>query len=305
MANTAFKIVDHLAQIPSSQFNVEFPSGYEPLNEQQTATMKWNKDSYPLANLLQIIDYGLGDRPITLQGLDLSDDDRYTLRNAVENPRIKQLYLGDDYYYYVRGVEGRIIRDVGNPLLYSYTCAFSAVDPYMYDSSAIGTNQVSEAGGDIKIPTSGNLGGKVYLEPLFWIENESGHALTFTDDRGCRLTFTPPDEDVWIVMPWFNYNVQGFMPDYPIAYKAKSWTMSDVTTSWALDVSIEAASPQFLRTSGNFIAGGASLSLSDTNTPKIYQTTNMYPRAFPGRNNNIAVTNNTGTAIYAQWRVRK
>lgn len=303
--NTDFKIVDHLAAIPTTQYSFTFPATWKPANENQTGELGLETDAYPFLNLSMVMDYGLKNRPIVLQGPDLDDGDQYLLRNAMENPRIKKLYLGDTYYYYVRGIDSRIIRDEANTTLYNYTASFMAVDPFMYDDT-ISSAQVST--NVITIPAAGNLAGGVYVEPIFWIDNESGNTLTFTDDRGCRLTFKPPDNDVWVVMPYFNYRVRGFFPDHPIAYKANVHVIADVATVWAQDCSIEAASPEFSRaTAGStFIGVGASLSLTDTTASKVYTSKeSLYPRAEYNTATTIAVGGAGGTAIYAQWRKRR
>ena len=306
MANTDFKIDDYLAQFPTDQYDFTFPANWRPTNEQQTAGMKIDRDAYPYMNLNYFADYGLSDRPITLQGKDLSNSDRFDLRCAIENPRIKKLFLGDDYYYYVRGLEARLIRDVNDPLLYLYTASFIAVDHYMYDNSAIDSVQIN-GDDDLLIDSAGeNLGGSVYVEPIFWVDNLNGTALTFTDDRGCSLTFTPASANVWIVLPYYNYHTAGFLPDHPIAFEYQkdvtggSDDIGDYSTVWALDRPLEVAAPDFLKTSGNYVIP----TLADSKG--IYGNTSLYPRAEPGRKTTIAVTGEGGsTAVYAQWRLRQ
>ncbi len=307
MANTDFKIDDYLSQYPVNQYDFTFPAAWAPTNEQDTANMKIDRNSYPYINLNWFADYGLGDRPITLQGKDISDSDRFDLRCSIENPRIKKLFLGDDYYYYVRGLEARLMRDVNDPLLYSYTASFIAVDHYMYDNDALDSCQI-DASDDLLIDTAGAiLGGSTYVEPIFWVDALNAQALTFTDERGCSLTFTPASDNVWIVMPWYNYHVSSFHPIHPVAFEYQkdvadpgSNYISDYSSVWAMDRPLEVAAPHFLKTTGNYIIPD----LGDTKG--IYGNTSRYPRAEAGKKTDIAVTGEGGeTGVYAQWRLRR
>lgn len=306
MANTDFKIVDHLGIYPASQYDFTFPSGWAPVNENQTAMMKLDRDQYPFVSLSQIVDYGIGEKPIVLQGEDLDDGDQYTLLNAISNPRIKKLYLGEDWFYYVRGIEPRLIRDASLPTLYQYTAAFVAVDPFMYYDATGDILNATASAGTLTVDLSSD-GGEVYLEPIFWISGTTTEG-TIEDHRGCKLTFDPPTSDTWIILPYFNSYISSFLPDYPIAYKLQNIAARTVANFWALDAKVEGVSTaaDFWRTTDNYKM--ITELTHETTTPTRYDDYSlsyMYPRAENGRSNAFTVTGFTSGTIKAQWKVRR
>jgi hypothetical protein len=302
-ANTSFKIVDHLAAYPANQYDYTFPTGWVPTNENLSVTMQLDKSQFPFRNLSQIIDYGISERIITLQGKFPDDGTQYLLSACMINPRIKKLYLGSDWYVYVRGLEPRIIRDASIPMHCTHTAAFLCVDPYMYDGSDAGLVSQTFSSSTLTVPASSTLGGYCYVEPIFWITGTTT-AGTIYDSRGCRLSFTPPDTGTWIVMPYFNPNVSGFTPSTAVAYKLQTTTPAKaVSTDFALDFKVEGAAGTipFINNSSNT----AAVVLDETNTNKLYGATYRYPRAEYGTTTTFTKTGFTSGTVALQYRLRR
>lgn len=304
MANTSFKLVDYGAAQLANQYDFTFPTGWEPLNEAQTATVNLEKDKIPYRHLSWLTDYGVAERIITMQGRDITYANRYALAASMLNHRIKKLYLGEDWYYYVRGITPNSLRDVNLPTLHSYTASFLALDPRMYyDGAANGDYPAGTSGFGYLSVSGGNLTldltakGSWCVEPTFWISGESGNTIKFRDERAMELQFTPPDGGLWIVMPYRNNYVNGFHPNFPIAYKAQSWALANYDSSYAPDAQNEATSPQFIETTGNISTG---ITPNDVNSKGWVET---YPQFTWGKSSAISVSGAGDVAhVKAQYR---
>lgn len=304
MTNTSFKIDDYQAVYPADQYDFTFPSNFEPVNERQAATILTENDTYPYLNLNYSADYGLQPRLIVLQGTDLDDDDQYLLRNSLEDPRMKKLFLGDDYYYYVRGIDPSLVRAEASPGLYDYVAAFIAYDPFMYDSAS--TNRDAATAYKINLATAGTHGYS-YVEPVIWLDNCGSDAGYIQDYRGCRLAFTPPDDDVWVILPYYNARVRGFMPDHPVAFKYQDPNtngMADSANVFGLDFIHEGGS-QHIKKGTHGTDWSSEITLSTNNSDGVdYTTESLYPRAAYGRDNTFTVSTWGGT-VHIQWRYRR
>ena len=317
MANTSYKIVDYLATNPANQYDFTFPSGWEPLNEQQSPIVNLERDAYPFVNLTYFTHYGVSEKIITLQGRDIADNDRYKLSAAIANPRVKKLYLGEDWYYYVIGLEPRSIRDESLPLTYNYTASFLCVDPCMYyDGTGSGDYPDGTAGFGYEENSGSNFwidlrtsnysnAGSWFVEPIIWISGENDEG-TITDPDGRVLTWTPPSTDTWVILPYFNSYPNGFYPDYPIAFKWRGGdsALEDYDEFFALDETIYSSSPSLYKgTSGTEYSMSMSLSMSSSSHPKY---PNKYPRIEFGDYGNLVVGGNwSATNIKVQWRYRR
>lgn len=315
MANTDFKIDDYLAKNPSNQYDFTFPAGWRPLNEATQPALNIERESLPYVNLSYYIDYGLREKIITLQGRDIADSDRYELSAAIADPRIKKLYLGDDWFYYVRGIEPRSSRDAEFPLTYNYTASFLAVDPCMYydgttsgdypaGTAGFGYEEVSSGSVDIDLTdaNTNNNSGSWYVEPIIWVDDESGDEGYVEDERGCRLTFTPPDATVWIILPYMNPYTDQFFPDYPIAYNYQTDDLTDYSSVYAQDIPFRGTSPDFKKSSGEY---SSSITLSDTNSSHVEKYNNRYPRAEWDTVTSFTVSGWADANVKIQWRYRR
>lgn len=152
MANTDWKLTDLWN---ASLFTFDSTNGWHPTNENQTPDITGDKFNVPWDNLGQKVDWGLGVRKITLQGMDVADGDLWDLSSAICKRQLMKLWVGEDWFYYVLGTEPRQVRDVSAPYQKSYTVAFEAMDPHYYSARIEGTGasavrwgkQVCAAGG--------------------------------------------------------------------------------------------------------------------------------------------------------------
>jgi len=310
VANTNFKIVDFMATNPASQYDFTFPADWAPTNEQQTPAIKLaDRDAYPFINLTYFSHYGVSEKIITLQGSDLEDNDRYELSAAISNPRVKKLYLGADWYYYVIGLEPRSMRDDSRPGIYNYTAAFICVDPCMYyDGVGSGDYPAGTVGfGYVDCTSSTTIdltlatypdSGSWFVEPIIWIENEGSNTLGLEDELGRKLEFDVPDNDVWIILPYYNQYANKFFPDHPIAFKYSTADLSDFDEFFAPDFTIYSASKEFKKTSGNY----GNPTKSDTDS--IGYDSN-YPKAEWNTATTFTLSGVTAGNIRMQYRFRR
>lgn len=334
MANTSFKLVDYLIDSgyttpndtggSAKQYNFTWDTDYHPTNEQATPTLNLDIQPYPNQDLTYVIDYGMQNKMVTLQGHDLDDNDRGQLQAAVMNRRPKKLYLGEDWYYYVRGIEVRSIRDHTRPNLFSYTASFLCLDPCMYADYSDGTGDYSNnVTHGVVTPSSGsctlNLAyggsediGNWYIEPIIWVNDENGNAGVVQDADGRKLSFTPPDADEWVIFPYRNYHHDQFLPDIAIAYKAQSITEANagVNGNFGYDQPLptftDGGSPEvsgeFIRTGGEGSDYDTGVTLADDSGRGLIK---LYPRWEYGKSSVIKVTTWADANVTLQYRYRK
>jgi len=304
-ANTSFKLVDHLATYKASQYDFTFPSGFYPTYESQLPKITLPEmGNYPYENLSWYIDEGVTEKTINISGQDLDDSDRYVLQSSIANPRIKKLYLGDDWFYYVKGVSPLSSRDANLPTLHTYTASFLANDPCMYfDGTTASDYPAGTKGFGYGICGASTAGectlnltakGSWFVEPTFWVTGETGNALTFTDERGVALTFTPSDDGLFIVLPYYRWNFINSNADYPAIVNPGSWAIADYDDHYAMDSSQELTSPELIKT---------TIAYTETNTKSLM---NDYPQFTWNKSSNITVSGqDTDSNIRFQYRYRR
>mgnify|MGYP006921379035 CR=1 FL=1 len=254
-ANTSYKLVDHLAVQKANQYDFTFPAGWQPMYESQTPEIAFgDRGNYPYKNLSWYTDYGISQKTINLQGENITLNDRYVLQSAMSNPRLKKLYLGEDWYYYVRGIPPLTSRSENIPTIHNYTASFLALDPCMYFGGAeandypagtAGFGYGSCATGAMTLDLTSK--GTWFVEPAFWVSGESGNTITFTDERGVSLAFTPSDAGLFIVLPYYRYNKKSTTADGPAIVNPGSWTLANFDDAFAMDSSQEAVSPELVK----------------------------------------------------------
>lgn len=246
-ANTAWKLTDLWN---TALFT--FDSSWEPNNENLTAELTGEEYNIPWDNLAQRIDYGLGKRPITLQGIDVSDKDMWILSSAVCKRQLMKLWCGEDWFYYVLGVEPRQIRDQRMPRHKTYLASFSAMDPhYYFSNSAAGsgsginwvvpTTVVGSAWAGTPVYTtlafaltgSGADEGTTDIEPIYWFIGGTNTAITeieirYTHQLGRKIVYTPKttigDGHVHVIMPSRNTVHEGYMVENATGFKVVGGT---------------------------------------------------------------------------------
>jgi hypothetical protein len=268
-ANTDWKITD--------LWNVSlftFDTNWRPVNENQASELDYDKTQLYNVDVEQQIAMGRAGRDIVLSGKDVSDKDKWTLSSTIARQQLMKLWCGEDWFYYVIGIEPRQVRDVSLPMLYNFTCAFRAVDPHYYYSYSDGG---AGSGKNVVVPTtmtgsafsskistftldlSGATAseGTTFIEPVFWIvggASTSVTAVVFTDTRGRTATYTPTttiaNTHVHVIMPWRNTSFSGFTPRLGSGFSVVSGTSNTIVTepegtmggstsvngTWALDV---------------------------------------------------------------------
>ncbi len=232
-ANTAWKLTDLWN---GTLFEFDMDGGWHPINENQSVELTGEIGNLPTLNLIYKIDLGLGRRNITLQGVDIADGDLWKLSSAIAKRQLMKLWVGEDWFYYVLGVEPRQIRDQSLPYQKSYLASFMAVDPHYYyadsaNGGADGTkNQVGPTtvignpwvGKECAIPTKevGSIfdKGTTTLEPIFWIVGGTNTSITkiiFRGKDGREVEYTPTttitNTHVHVIMPFRNTLHEGFL----------------------------------------------------------------------------------------------
>jgi len=302
--NTDFKIVDHADN--ASKYDITFPDNWTPLNENQAQKIQI-QDLESSYDVDVFMNSGVRGGDIVLQGKTLpADMDQYKLRCMLADRRIKKLYLGDEYFYYVRGYDPRLVRAVEIPQLARYIAAFRIVDPFQYkelDATPVwNVNITAPVSNEVFLPQTGTLGGYWNVKPIFWFSVTGAATITtITDPKGRVLSVTPSATGTWIVMPWFNHDVENFISNGPgIAFKRES--ALTISQLWALDAKIEGASKDFdvadyaKRTSVTFdIASGYP--------PRTY---NIYPNAEIGAKTTFTLALGANTSyVGMQWMERR
>jgi len=279
-----------------------FPDTFSPTSERVSGTMEMEIEQYPHKELSMVNHYGIRNRMISLQGTDLDDNDLYLLLHLMETPNIKKLYMGDDYYYYVIGADPSLVRDESIPTLQRYTANFVAVDPYAYDSGSIERDTASPY--SVNLSSTDGTDGYRNIYPIIWLDECGSDAGYIQDWRGCRLAFTPPSDNVWIIMPYFIRDISGCRPNAPIAYKYIDDDITDSETKFALDLDFRGADQEVKHgTAGTDYS--TDITLSTQNTDGVdWNNTYLYPRADFGQINTFTISGYTGT-VHLQWRYRR
>ncbi len=301
--NTSYKILDYLANDPVNQYNFTYPDDFAPRNENQDFTINIERDFNPDDDSAWFIEFGAYDRIIALQGRDVADADRFIHSSMIADRRMKKLFMGDDWFAYIRGITPRSIKDVNFPLLHNYIAMFLAPDPRLYFSGTeandypagtSGFGYISAASSKFTLDLTGK--GTWFVEPTFIVDNESGNTITFTDDTGRQLSFTAPDNDVWVVMPRHSSDVEGFNPDYPVAFKT-SRTLAQFNSVFAHDEKLEGSPPLSTKQ-----VSGSVVSVTDSNSPDVGYG-NLYPRFLWNTASDITLSGQSADAnVKCQYR---
>lgn len=280
MANTQWVLTDLWNK---QLFVFDTTNGWHPTNENQSPEITGDTFNIPWDNLVQKIDYGLGARQITLQGNEVADEDIWKLSSTVCKRQLMKLWVGEDWFYYVLGLEPRQIRDESLPVQKSYTVGLMAVDPhyhYAQSSTTIDTTQRKnlvvpdierESGGviDVVLSATGTNEGTTYVEPCFWIiggASTSVTKVTIQDPLGRELAYTPTNTiengDEHVIMPYRNTLFEGFLVNdatgFELTANGKTGTTapsgahaSETAGDWQLDVFQQGAGTDIDNTAAN------------------------------------------------------
>lgn len=304
MVNTDYKVVDHADN--NSKYDITFPDNWTPLNENQMNKLIL-KDLAAFHNVDSFMDEGVRNGDIVLQGRTLpADMSQHWLKCMLCDRRIKKLYLGDEWFYYVRGYDPRVVRAVEIPQLARYIAPFRIVDPFQYkeeDASPVwNVNTTAPVSNEVFLPQSGTLGGYWNVKPTFWFSvTGAATATTITDPKGRRISFTPPSTGTWIVMPWFNQSVENFISNsWGVAFKRQS--ALTISQLWALEAKVEGASNDF--------DVEDSAQRTEVTTPHVsgypWRSYDVYPQAEIGAKTTFTLSLGSNTAyVGMQWMLRR
>lgn len=262
---------------------------WQPSNENQSAQILGEAINLPFYNSTSYFNSGIGTRNIVIQGPLLDDTtyrNQWRLSRAVHDREIKKLWLGEDWFYYVLGLECRFVRDEANPLLYRYVASFNAFNPTYYAANStdgvtvVPTNptQVGTFTDGVAKNMTADLTGTTSnsseynhwdIEPIFIITSTTDSNVTsisFEDEEGRKATLTQAIATTaqrWVVMPFsFRETVEGFIPKHSIAYKGKDATHPAIT-AWIPDLNLYDGTTNFTVASGKPTSTAVTLS---TNT---------------------------------------
>ena len=337
-ANTAWKLTDLWN---TALFTFDLANGWHPINEYQSPEITGEEYNIPWDNLVQKYDYWLGKRQITLQGVDIDDKDMWALSSAICKRQLMKLWVGEDWFYYVMGIEPRQTRDESLPTQKTYTCGLVALDPHYYYSNSTGGSgtginwvvptAVAMSAGTITIDltATGTDEGTTFLEPCFWIiggTSTSCTSVTITDPLGRQLTYTPTttiaNTHEHVIMPYRNTVFEGFVVNDATGFKLTANGLSGTVTagttanghangSWIMDAFNHGAGTDDSATVANntyaWITEEVPCQLSRNGTSYIDKNRN-YPRCNDGVSTALTVTfGNTSTniAVYAQYCLRR
>jgi len=337
-ANTDWKLTDLWN---TSLFTFDSSNGWHPTNENQTVELTGEEYNIPWDNITQKIDYGLGKRLISLQGVDIADKDVWSLSSALSKRQIMKLWTGEDFFYYVLGVEPRQVRDVTLPYQKTYNVSFIGVDPHYYFSnsaagSGSGLSWVSpgverEASGviDVVLSGSGANEGTTFVEPCFWVvggASTSVTKITIVDDLGASLVYSPTTTigsgHEHVIMPYRNTVRDGFMVNdatgFELTAAGKTATVapsgvhtSEVTGDWPFDAFQHGAGTDVSATAASntykWITNEKPCIVSRNGTDFIDRN-RYYPMCLDGVTTTLAVTytgTSTDVALYALWCERR
>lgn len=302
--NTEYKVVDHADN--SSKYDITFPANWRPLNENQQPKIKLT-DNHPMYDVDFFNDTGVAGGTIVLQGKTLPADlSQYKLKCMICDRRVKKLYLGDEWFYYVRGIDPTLVKAVEIPQLAKYTIPFKILDPFQYkelDATPVwNVNTTAPVSNEVFLPQTGTLGGYWNVKPIFWLSvGTANNTTTVTDPKGRVISFTPGTTGTWIIMPWFNESVESFHPARPaVAFKRQS--ALTISQLWAPDAKVEGASKDFdLRTDTE---RGSVTPSTVAGYP--YRTFDGYPQAEIGAKTTFTLSLGTNTTYGGmQWMERR
>ena len=318
-ANTDFKLT-HL-----DNTNIfTFPAGWKPSNENLSPIVVGEDINLSYDNLINHYSYGIGKTPIVLQGDMLDDVDRWKLSSAIIDRKLKKLWLGEDWYYYVLGMEARKMRSETLPGMGMYTAAFDAVDPFYYFSndstpktSTSATWDASTEDENIKtitldlreITVANNT---TFVEPIFWIQtfaNSTVSRIRIEDDTNRKLdvSFTQGVSETWLIMPYLKTSYEGFLTEGPIIIKTQN--TPGMTTNFALDLPIYL---DYLGGTLYLVESSMVRATTEFISDTAWKTNRRYPRAEDDVQTTFSITpkmTSTGASdtvfIRAQYLLRK
>jgi len=336
MANTQWVITDLWNK---QLFQFDTTQGFHPNNSNSTTEQTGETFNVPWDNITQKIDFGLGSRFITLQGVEIDDKDVWALTSAINYRQLMKLWVGEDFFYYVLGQEARQVRDERNPTQKSYNISFNAVDPYYYyaqSSTTIDTTERQnlvvpsveiEDSGIIDVDLTGATAseGTTFLEPCFWIIGGAATSLTkitIQDPYGRQLEYTPTTTIATghehVIMPYRNTTMEGFVVNDATGFKLTANGLSETTAptgthnleiagDWQMDVFQHGAGTEDNLPAGKnvyaWITEEVPCVLTRNGVDFIEKSRN-YPRCEDGQTTNLTVTytgTSTDVAVYAQW----
>ena len=236
-ANTAWKLTDIWNNAVFT-----FDGDYIPENENHAPELTGEDWNIPWDNIVQRMDYGLGARHITLQGVDVDDKDAWALSSTIAKRQLMKLWAGEDWFYYVLGVEARQVRAGSLPSKKSYNVSFKGVDPHYYWSNSTagsGTQKnlvVPQANilteddwTDITLTAIGANEGSTDIEPCFWIIGGASSNITqvsILDLERRRIQYSPTSPitsgDEHVIMPYRNNSVNGFTVNEATGFQVSS-----------------------------------------------------------------------------------
>lgn len=247
-ANTDFK----LTWLDNTEV-FTFPSGWKPSNENLSPVITGEEINLSYNNIMNKFSYGLGKNQIVLQGDQLDDNDRWKLSSAIADRRLKKLWLGEDWYFYVLGVEPRKMRDDSLPSMAMYTAAFEALDPFYYESNDstprttsarywdASTEDDVEKNRTIDVTDATLPNNTTFIEPIFWVTTQADATvsrLRIRDETNRRLdvTYAQGGSELWLIMPYLKTSYEGFLTEGPVAIKTRHTPV--ITTNYGLDLPI-------------------------------------------------------------------
>jgi len=251
-ANDAWKLTDLWN---NTLFLFDSTGGWHPTNENQTVEMTGEGWNIPWDNLAQKMDKGLGVRRISLIGEDIDNKDAWTLSSALCKRQFMKLWVGEDWFYYVLGVEPRQVRDVSLPYVKTYTVGLMAMDPHYYFSNSTGgagttvdvvvpSTVIGSAWGagttsDLVMDLTGSSAneGTTFIDPVYWIIGGTSTSVTkieIVDQWGRKLTYTPTttiaNTHVHVIMPYRSTTEDGFQVNDSTGFKLVSGTANAYIT---------------------------------------------------------------------------
>lgn len=250
-ANTDFKLTDLAG---NELFNFTFSGeNWTPMNINYYPQITGEEFNIPWDNISQVMDLGLGVRNIVLQGNIKDDVNRWKLTSAMADRRVKKLWLGEDWFFYVVGMEPRSILDQSVQGVGKFTAAFNAYDPAYYYANGSGdagtaTPKVDDntwtgtATKDIitDLTNGTEPNSTFFVEPCFWVDVPAGTTITsvvIVDDTNRKLTLTETiaGAKTYIIFPYYNMQYSGFMVNSAVAYETTLQYNPQIQQDWAFD----------------------------------------------------------------------
>ena len=260
MANTDWKItsLDGSELFNFNNTTKGIGSNWEPSMLNTSTTMGGDVNPLPWNNLTAYYNTGLNARNLVLSGELLEGSatvyqNQYRLSYCVADREVKKLWRGDDWFSYVLGQETRPTFDSRRLgyLIRRFTVSFNVPYPVEYHAnSSDGITPVPQTATFSGSPLTATVDTTAavnsnynhwHILPNFFVSGAfTSVTITFEDDEGRQLVFTPSDTatgtDGWVIMPYsFRETPQGFNPQVPVAYKMANST-SIATSEWLQDL---------------------------------------------------------------------